>query len=71
MRRVFFARLAKLFQLKTGFDRLLVFRRVVIEFFTLRALELDECLLGHRFFGGAASRVRTADLLFTKQLLYR
>ncbi len=44
---MFFARLAKLFQLKTSFDRLLIFCRVVVELLALRALELDEIILRH------------------------
>ena len=77
MRLARLARLAELVQLKTGLDGLLVFCRVVVEFFTLCALELDEVILRHTEksgraeLDGAGNRICTCDLLFTKQLLYR
>jgi hypothetical protein len=47
MRRPFLTGFAKLLQLQTRLDGLLIFGGVVVEFTALRTLELNEVVLGH------------------------
>ncbi len=49
MRLVCFAVRAKLIQLKTSFDRLLVLRGLVVDLLTRGAGQLDQIVLGHTF----------------------
>ena len=80
-----FADFAKLADLQTRLDGLLVLARVVVHFLAVGTGQLDESVLGHTRWAevtrkpcfwqgphdGADDRDRTGDLRFTKPLLYQ